>query len=132
MASKWEVLYEGKAPVAMSHIVVNSNSCGRNDVPVGSSGPAHSGRDRAREVTPVVRRHRGDTRLAGLMKGRTNRSRGKYRGVTSHQGLHPATCNLIVTKGGGPGGGGGDLVPTMPGCVCPKVKDMGSFSASSQ
>ena len=30
------------------------------------------------------------------------------------------------------GGGGGDLVPTMPGCVCPKVKDMGPFSASKE
>ena len=30
---------------------------------------------------------------------------------------------------GGWGGGGGDLVPTMPGCVCPKVKDMGPFLA---
>ena len=27
---------------------------------------------------------------------------------------------------------GGDLVPTMPGCVCPKLKDMGSFSASRE
>ena len=27
------------------------------------------------------------------------------------------------------GGGGDDLVPTMSGCVCPKVKDMGPFSA---
>ena len=26
-----------------------------------------------------------------------------------------------------PRGGGGDLAPTMPGCVCPKVKDMGPF-----
>ena len=25
------------------------------------------------------------------------------------------------------GGGGGNLVPTMPGCVRPKVEDMGSF-----
>ena len=24
---------------------------------------------------------------------------------------------------------GSDLVPTMPSCVCPKVKDMGPFSA---
>ena len=23
------------------------------------------------------------------------------------------------------GGGGGDLVSSMPGCVCPKVKEMG-------
>ena len=30
------------------------------------------------------------------------------------------------------GGGGGDLVSTMPVCVCPKVKDMGPFSASSE
>ena len=29
-------------------------------------------------------------------------------------------------------GGGGDLVPTMPVCVCQKVKDMGPFSASSE
>ena len=27
---------------------------------------------------------------------------------------------------------GGDLVSTMPVCVCPKVKDMGPFSASSE
>ena len=27
---------------------------------------------------------------------------------------------------------GGDLVPTMPVCVCQKVKDMGPFSASSE
>ena len=27
---------------------------------------------------------------------------------------------------------GGDLVPTMPGRVCPKVKDMGPFSASRE
>ena len=31
--------------------------------------------------------------------------------------------------GWGVGGGGGDLVPNMPGCVFPKVKDMGPFSA---
>ena len=30
------------------------------------------------------------------------------------------------------GRGGGDLVPTMPGCVRPKVKDMGPFSASME
>ena len=29
-------------------------------------------------------------------------------------------------------GGGGDLVQTMPGCVCPKVKDMGPISASRE
>ena len=26
----------------------------------------------------------------------------------------------------------GDLVPTMPRCVCPKVKDMGPFSVSGE
>ena len=31
--------------------------------------------------------------------------------------------------GGGGGGGGGDLVSIMLVCVCPKVKEMGSFSA---
>ena len=30
------------------------------------------------------------------------------------------------------GGGGGNLISIMPGCVCPKVKEMGSFSASSE
>ena len=36
--------------------------------------------------------------------------------------------------GGGGGGGGvaGDLSSTMPGCVCPKVKDMGPFSVSRE
>ena len=28
--------------------------------------------------------------------------------------------------------GGGDMVITKPGCVCPKVKDMGPFSASRE
>ena len=32
----------------------------------------------------------------------------------------------------GLGGGGCDLVPTMPLCVCRKMKAMGSFSASSE
>ena len=27
---------------------------------------------------------------------------------------------------------GGDLVSTLPGCVCRKMKDMGPFSASSE
>ena len=35
-----------------------------------------------------------------------------------------------------PGGGGGatwfNLVSTLPGCVCRKVKDMGPFSASNE
>ena len=36
-------------------------------------------------------------------------------------------------EGIGPGGGGGgDLVSTMPVCVCPKLKDMGPFLASSE
>ena len=30
----------------------------------------------------------------------------------------PTTCEIDP---------GGDLVPTVPGCVCPKVKDMGPF-----
>ena len=29
-------------------------------------------------------------------------------------------------------GGGGDFVSTIPVCVCPKVKDMGPVSASSE
>ena len=31
-----------------------------------------------------------------------------------------------------PGGGGGGLVPTMPVCVCRKVKDMGPSPALSE
>ena len=30
------------------------------------------------------------------------------------------------------GGPGGDLVPTTPRCVCPKVKDMAPFSVSKE
>ena len=37
-----------------------------------------------------------------------------------------------IDPGGGGGEWGGDLFPTMPGCVCPKVKDMGPFSASRE
>ena len=40
------------------------------------------------------------------------------------------TLNIMMTLN--PGGGGGDLVSIMPVCVCPKVKEMGSFSASSE
>ena len=34
--------------------------------------------------------------------------------------------------GGGGGWGGGHLVPTMPRCVCPKVKGIGAVSAQSE
>ena len=40
-------------------------------------------------------------------------------------------CRAVNWPRGG-GGGGGDLVSTVPVCVCPKVKDMGPFSASSE
>ena len=30
------------------------------------------------------------------------------------------------------GGGGGDFNSSMPECVCPQVKDMGPFLASSE
>ena len=35
---------------------------------------------------------------------------------------------------GGWGGGarGGNSIPSLPGCVCPKVMDMGPFWASSE
>ena len=36
------------------------------------------------------------------------------------------------TWGDGGGGGGGDLVSIMLVCVCPKLKEMGSFLASSE
>ena len=39
------------------------------------------------------------------------------------------TVGTEGTLGLGRGGGGGDLVPTMPRCVCPKVKEMVNFSA---
>ena len=30
------------------------------------------------------------------------------------------------------GGGGGDFIPSLPGCVCPKLMDMGPFRAPSE
>ena len=39
---------------------------------------------------------------------------------------------IMSNVGNSRGGGGGDLVSTLPGCVCRKVKDMGPFSASSE
>ena len=39
--------------------------------------------------------------------------------------------NTVYTSPVGEGGGG-DLVPTMPGCVCPKEKDMGPFLPSRE
>ena len=61
-----------------------------------------------------------------------------HRGAISARPAAP-TCGLYrpqVCPGGGAGGGGagrgGDLVPTMPVCVCRKVKDMGPFLASSE
>ena len=42
-------------------------------------------------------------------------------------------CHPIASPAGDGGlGGGGDLVPTMPRCLCPKVMDMGPFSASGE
>ena len=41
-------------------------------------------------------------------------------------------CSRGVLPDLTPGGGGGDLVPTMPGSVCPKAKDMGAFLASRE
>ena len=74
--------------------------------------PAHS-------VQPEVG---GVGRLRGGAGGRVverDDRRGHARGkVTS--GSHGISFS---------GGGGGNLVPTMPVCVCPKLKDMGSFSA---
>ena len=47
-------------------------------------------------------------------------------------GLGRSEDSCLPSPGRAGGGGGGDLVPTMPGCVCPKVKDMGPFSASRE
>ena len=49
--------------------------------------------------------------------------------TSGHRGINMSGGGEV---GGGGGGGGGGLVPTMPGCVCPKVKDMGPFSAASE
>ena len=52
--------------------------------------------------------------------------------------MHQTDLPYLPPGGGGGGGGwggwgwGGYLVPTMSGCVCPKVKDMGHFSASRE
>ena len=43
--------------------------------------------------------------------------------------LTPSMCMLNIIGGEG---GGGDVVRTMPRCVCPKVKDMGPFLASRE
>ena len=55
------------------------------------------------------------------------------RQVTGSRAL---TWSLLWAKGPYPLGDlesqGGDFVSTMPVCVCPKVKDMGPFSASSE
>ena len=39
----------------------------------------------------------------------------------------PTSVSSYYTRGGGD-----DLVLTMPGCMCPKVKDIGPFSASRE
>ena len=61
--------------------------------------------------------------LVGVISRRVE-SPLKRRSITK-DGLDPCyhhPKNMCVS-----GGGGGYLVPTMPGCVCPKVKDMGPF-----
>ena len=45
-----------------------------------------------------------------------------FKSILIHRAFHSQVCNILV-------GGGEDLVPTMPGCVCPKVKDIGPFAA---
>ena len=40
--------------------------------------------------------------------------------------------SCLFQENGARRGGGGDLNSSMPGCVCPKVKDMGPFLASSE
>ena len=55
--------------------------------------------------------------------------------VCDHRLLHPGgnVAYLIRVYRPQPrGAGGGELVATMPGCVCPKVKDMGPFWASRE
>ena len=48
---------------------------------------------------------------------------------SGRQGIRAGTSFLRYID---PGVCGGDLLPTMPGCVCPKVKDMVLFLASSE
>ena len=45
----------------------------------------------------------------------------------------PVSCCFpdLITVSMNPGGGG-DFNSSMPGCVCPKVKDVGPFFASSE
>ena len=58
---------------------------------------------------------------------------GQWRRGWQAEGLRGVFVMLaidITDRVAGPGGG--DLVLTLPGCVCPKVKDMGPFLASRE
>ena len=44
--------------------------------------------------------------------------------IETHKMCPQPTMSHITGGGGGGGVGGGDLVPTLPRCVCTKVKDM--------
>ena len=44
----------------------------------------------------------------------------------------PSSSTIAQYEGMTGRGGGGDLVSIMPVCVCSKVKEMGSFTASSE
>ena len=46
-------------------------------------------------------------------------------GLVTRPGKHGMLCQNEYPWGG-------DLVLTLPGCVCPKVKDMGPFFASRE
>ena len=66
----------------------------------------------------------------------SNRARAHNRRTAYHEVLQGNNRSghqyMASNRARAPRGGGGDLVLTMPGCVCPKVKDMGPFSASRE
>ena len=64
----------------------------------------------------------------GATMGKTNWSVDSVRPPTSGRTVNSG--RVVVTVGSSPGGG--DLVSTLPGCVCRKMKDIGPFSASSE
>ena len=81
--------------------------------------------------------HRGIVGLHLSVSGRAWRGDGRGEVIRWFRWdlIGSARAEVVGPWSGGGGGvltrvgwgGGGDLVPTMPGCVCPKVKFVGRF-----
>ena len=81
---------------------------------------------------------RVDRKTGSLYKTEKKSAQVKYiykkkKKKCSYDHDKPQLCKIYLYVAGGPYcGGGGDLVSIMPVCVCPKMNEMGSFSASSE